>query len=88
MALIAVLMRAMVRLQQDGTADIRYALGEQGTVYLPISPHRQQPGKVNVTLQGRYLELSAITDADHKMPTGHTVPVVGIEDERTLLVLD
>jgi hypothetical protein len=88
MVLIAALMRAMLGLQQDGTWDIRYALGESGTVYLPIYPHRQRPGKVNLTLQGHFVELAAVTDADHKIPTGTPITVVGIEDDHTLLVLD
>ena len=35
MVLIAAAMRAMMKLQSDGTLDIRNALGKSGTVYLP-----------------------------------------------------
>lgn len=88
MLLMAVLMRAMARLQEDGTFNIKSCFGHTATVYLPIYPKRTAPGKVSVQLTDRYLELAAVTDVDHKLETGATVTVVGFADDNTLVVID
>lgn len=86
MVLIAIAMRAMMRLQSDGTLDIRNALGKSGTVYLPIHEKRSAAGKVSIMVQDRLVELDAVTDGDQAIPTGAEVTVVGISNGNTLIV--
>lgn len=86
MALMAVIIRAMLRLQADGSMDIRNALGKSGTVYLPIYPNRSKAGKITVMVQESLEELSAVTDGDEKLPTGCEVTVIGISNGNTLIV--
>ncbi len=86
MVLIALLMRSMLRLQSDGTLDIRNALGKSGTVYLPIHEKRSQSGKVSLMVQDRLVEMDAVTDGDEVIPTGAEVTVVGISNGNTLVV--
>ena len=86
MFLVALLMYGIYRLQSDGTADNRNALGAAGTVYLPIPAHRTGRGKVNVMLQGAYVERDAVTDEDAPLPYGTEVVVVGVSGENTLVV--
>lgn len=87
MFLIAVAMRAMLRLQSDGTLDIRNAIGKSGTVYLPIYPKRSSAGKVTVMIQERLVEMDAVTDGEEKIPTGAEVTIVGISNGNKLVVI-
>ena len=86
MLLIAFLMRAAMKLQSDGTIDIRSALGQSGTVYLTVPPKRSGAGKVNVTVQGQYSEFTAVTDEEAPLPTGSEALVIGISGKNTLVV--
>lgn len=86
MVLMAVAMRGMLRLQSDGTMDIRNALGKSGTVYLPIHEKRSAAGKVSVMVQGTLSEMDAVTDEDTTIPTGAQVIVTGITSGNTLVV--
>ena len=86
MLLIAFLMRAAMKLQSDGTIDIRSALGQSGTVYLTVPPKRSGAGKVNVTVQGQYSEFNAVTDEETPLPTGSEALVIGISGKNTLVV--
>ena len=86
MLLIAFLIRAAMRLQSDGTIDIRNALGQSGTVYLTVPANRSGRGKVNVTVQGTYSEFDAVTDSDTPLSTGCEVIVIGISSKDTLII--
>ena len=86
MVLLALAFRAMYGLQSDGNIDPQNACGRIATVYLTIPPNRKSGGKVNITIQERFLEISAITDADRAIKTGEQVVVIGAEDD-VLLVL-
>ena len=87
MVVIAYAMRAMMKLQSDGTMDIRNALGKSGTVYLPIHANRSVAGKVTILVQDRLTELEAVTDDGETIPTGAQVTVVGIASGNTLVVV-
>lgn len=86
MYLYAVLMRAIYRLQSNGTVQMSNAIGLEGTVYLTVPPQRSGEGKVNVVLQNRFCEFEAITDCSEKIPTGTTVKITGIFDEDKLII--
>lgn len=86
MYLIALLFKAAMKLQSDGTLDIKNAVGKTGTVYLTVPPHRSGKGKVNITLQERYTELEAVTDENEPLLYGESVTVVTVLDENTILV--
>ena len=86
MALVALLMWGIFRLQADGTANNRNALGASGTVYLTVPAERVGHGKVNVMLQGAYVEREAVTDEQIPLPYGTEIVVVGVSGENTLVV--
>ncbi|MBQ7935682.1 MAG: hypothetical protein IJ333_04970 [Clostridia bacterium] len=86
MFLLALLMRAVMHLRNDGNLDNRNALGVAGKVYLTIPPSRSGEGKVNVLLQGSYVEREAVTDETEAIPTGCEVVVTGLSGQTTLVV--
>ena len=72
------MVRTMGRLGEDGTTRIRHAIGQEGTVYVPIPPNKAQPGKVQLNVQNRLVEYEAITSSPQKLATGTKVRVVAV----------
>jgi membrane protein implicated in regulation of membrane protease activity len=72
------LVRSMGRLSEDGTQRIRHAIGQEGTVYIPIAPAKAQAGKVQIRLQNRLVEYEAVTNNAERLATGTKIRVVGI----------
>ena len=83
---IALAVRQALRLQYDGTLDLRNALGRTGTVYLTVPPGRSSPGKVTLTVQEQLTEFEALTDSPAPIPTGSPVRVTGLAGRGALLV--
>lgn len=86
MYVLAVLMKAVMKLRNDGNLDNKNALGTSGRVYLTIPPSRTGEGKVNVLLQGSYVERDAVTDEAEPILTGSEVVVTGLSGQTTLIV--
>jgi hypothetical protein len=86
MVAMALIFRAMLKLQQEGTLDIRNALGKSGAVYLKIPAQRGNTGKVSLVVQDRMMELDAVTDDADPIPTGAEVTVIGISNKSALIV--
>lgn len=86
MLLVAFLMRSLRRLGSSGTVDPQNAVGSVGAVYLRIPAYGRGAGKVTLELQGRSLELEAVTDGE-EIPTGARVKVIGLVGGDTLKVL-
>ncbi len=86
MFLVALLMRWVWKLQSDGTIDKRNAVGVSGTVYLTVPAKRTGNGKVNVTVQGAFIECEAVTDEEEPILTGKEIVVVGLSGQNTLVV--
>lgn len=74
MWLTAKLLSALLRLQSDGTVDIRNAIGKEGTVYQRILPGGT--GKVQIVVQNRLMEYEAMSQGKEELPTGTTVMAV------------
>lgn len=83
---IAFLLKFVMRLRNSGTADNRNAIGTAGKVYLTIPPSRSGEGKVNIMLQGTYVERNAVTDETESIPTGCEIIVIGTSGETSLVV--
>lgn len=86
MLLMALLMRAVMGLRNNGNLNNRNAIGTAGRVYLTVPASRRGEGKVNILLQGSYVEREAVTDEDSPLPTGSEVVVVGTSGQTTLVV--
>ena len=72
------LIRTISRLGEDGTLRVAAAVGQEGTVYIPIAGQRAQAGKIQLRLQNRLVEYEAVTSTPARLPTGTKVRVVGI----------
>ena len=86
MIAIAYLFKAVMKLKSNGAADNRNAVGSAGKVYLTIPPSRSGEGKVNIMLQGAYVERNAVTDENEPIPTGCEIIVVGLSGQTNLVV--
>lgn len=83
----AFLMRQIVRLDSDGSIRLERAIGNPAIVYLTIPPQRTGPGKVQISLQGRTVEIGAVTSESESLNTGSSVVVVSVVDPDTVEVI-
>jgi hypothetical protein len=81
---IAMVMRGMKRMESDGVVRVEGAVGHPATVYLSIPGGLGAPGKVHLFLQGRTVEMNAVSR--DPLPTGASVLVVDVIDPDTLEV--
>ena len=83
---IAYLMKLAMKLQQNGTLDLGYAIGRVGTVYIPIPAEMKGSGKVNIAMQERFIEVDAMTSAGRKLATGESVRVTATNENGMVVV--
>ncbi len=83
---MAFLMRAVYRLQSSGNIDVGNCIGKVAEVYLTIPAQGSGSGKVNVTVQEKYCEFTAITTSSEPLKTGSYVRVVAVNEAGVLLV--
>ncbi|MBQ7647234.1 MAG: hypothetical protein IJS94_08200 [Clostridia bacterium] len=86
MLITALVLKFALKLQSDGTMDIKNALGVSGTVYITVPAERKDKGKVNLVLQGQYGEFDAVTDEKDALTYGTEVTVIGVSGANTLVV--
>lgn len=82
----ALILKGFLKLQYNGTLDIKNAVGLSGTVYLTIPASRASAGKVTLLLQEQLAEFDAVTDAEDPIRTGAEVTVVGVSGKTVLIV--
>lgn len=82
---VAKLIQISGKLAENGTVDFRNAIGETAAVYIPIPPKGEGEGKVTLTLQGRFMECSAVSNEKELLKTGTVVRVTDLNGE-TLVV--
>ena len=83
---IAFIMKLAGKLQQNGNLDIGYAIGKVGTVYIPIPPKMTGSGKINLTIQERFVEVDAKTPWDRKLNTGESVKITATDPAGIVVV--
>lgn len=83
---VAALTRLLLRFESDGTVQLSRAVGLPATVYVPIPRSGGGSGKVQLALQGRVVECTAVTADDAPLATGSTVLVVDVANGDTLVV--
>ncbi len=83
---IAYLMKAVMKLQSSGNLDLGQAVGKVGEVYIPIPAKAQGKGKINITIQDRFIEVDAMTVSEDALKTGEAVRVVSTNEMGLLMV--
>ena len=83
---MALLMKAVYRLQSSGNIDLGNAIGKVGQVYIPIPAGGKASGKINITVQEKLTECDAITVGDTALETGSYVRVTAIGEGGVLVV--
>lgn len=84
-ALFFYLMIQINRLSQDNSFKINNTIDKIGSVYLSIPERKTGKGKVQVSVNGAFHELDAITE-NEKIETGATIKVIKIEDNDLVVV--
>tara|TARA_B100000809_G_scaffold265796_1_gene325777 strand:+ start:1041 stop:1676 length:636 start_codon:yes stop_codon:yes gene_type:complete len=79
-------MKGLHSLKSDGTVDYANAVGNVGTVYIPVHPSRKGGGQIQVKVQGRERTLQAITDSETEIRNMEKVEVLEKIDQHTVLV--
>lgn len=77
----AKILHASGKLTENGTLDLRNAIGETGRVYIPIPAAGNGEGKITMQVQGRYIEGAAMAYGEETLPTGGTVRVVDVRND-------
>jgi len=87
-ALFAVgwLMQGLSRLHSAGNLELENAVGCAAQVYLRIPARGTGAGKITVTVQGRTVELNAVTSGP-EIATGCAVKIIALREGDTLEVL-
>jgi membrane protein implicated in regulation of membrane protease activity len=86
MLAMAALFYFMSKLAENGTLNMKNAIGKLGEVYLVIPANRGGMGKVQLNVQGSLRTLDALTDEDSTIPTNSIIEVLDVIDEQILLV--
>lgn len=84
--LLALAFRWSMNLESSGNIDYKNAIGKTATVYLRIPKNKTGTGKVNLIIQERLVEVSAVTNDHEDLLYNTNVLVTGLEDENTLIV--
>ncbi len=80
------LMNAIFKLRDSGNINFANAIGKVATVYITIPPKREGSGQVQVTVQGRLREASALTDYEERLAPGTKVVITKQLDSTTFIV--
>lgn len=83
---MAFLMRAINKLQSSGNIDIGNCIGKIGEVYIPVPAAGNGSGKVNLTVQEKFSEFTAITTSGNQLKTSSFVRVVAVSESGVLVV--
>lgn len=78
---MAFIMKRLASLQSEGNINYSNAIGKIANVYLTIPANNGGCGKINLTLQERFIEANAITNDAEEIRTGAMVKIVSIIDD-------
>jgi hypothetical protein len=85
--IITAIFAVLIRLQEKGNINIKNAINKKGKVYLTIPEKEKGVGKIQITFQGRYQVVEAITFGE-ALKTGTDIKVTGIKNGMLLVIED
>lgn len=74
-----------IKNQQSGNANLNNAVDTIASCYLRIPPKEEGKGKVHLKVDGRLMEIDAVTDGE-EIPTGAEVKVLKVVKGRYVVV--
>lgn len=77
---MAFVMKALMKTRSDGNIDIAKSVGKTAEVYLTVPPAGKGYGKINLTLEERFVEINAQQKGETPISTGAQVKVVSAEN--------
>ncbi|WP_342332323.1 hypothetical protein [Pedobacter sp. FW305-3-2-15-E-R2A2] len=83
--LFFVIIKQIQKLGEDNSFKIESTLKKTCTVYLRIPAERKGTGKVQISINGSFRELDAITDGE-LIESGSTVMIINIQTQNLVLV--
>lgn len=81
MFMVAKIIQLSARLAENGTLNMNNCLGECATVYVPIPPKGEGSGKITITVQGQFRELTAVSNESELLKTGTQVRVTDLQGD-------
>ncbi len=75
---MAFIMKGIMRTRSSGNIDVQKAIGLTAEVYLTIPAAGNGLGKVNLVLEERFVELSALQTSNEPIATGSRVKITGV----------
>ena len=84
--LTALFLKWSLSLQDEGNLRLENAVGKTAEVYISIPAFGKGTGKITMTLQDRYVELSAMTLSEVPLKPEQIVKVTGVVNDSTLMV--
>jgi len=85
MGIMAAIFFALWKLQGSGNVEMSGAKGKQANVYLTIPANRAGTGKINVVVQGKPVEMDAVTDSGQPISTGTVVKVKDVQGNQAVV---
>ena len=76
----------LMKLQNSGNVRLTNAVGLEGEVYIPVPANGKGQGKVNLLLQGRWVECDAVNAGLEPLRTGQAVRIAGLQGGSVLIV--
>lgn len=73
------IIKQIVKLSEDNSFRIENTINKTGEVYLTIPESKSGKGKIQISVNGSFHELDAITNSSEKLSSGIAVKVVAVE---------
>lgn len=79
------LIKQILKLSEDNSFKIENTINKTAEVYLTIPEAKSGKGKIQISINGAFHELDAITNDVQKIATGMVVKVVAVEDHLVIV---
>lgn len=86
MTIMATIFYYANKLTENGSLDLKNALGAEGEVYLTIPANKGGYGKIQIKVQGALRELEAVTTDNVDLKTGSIAKVIDVSTNNILTV--
>ena len=85
MVIMSLIFYGLYKMQSFGNVNYTTAKGLTASVYLKIPPVGQGSGQIKVILQGKYVEMEALSTETMEIPTGASVLIKEVSDSKAIV---